>query len=251
MLGGIFHSGPALAGVRVTQQRDRAEQARDDGPGLRHSGRIAAQRLLQVHDQLPVARSDLAGAGQRRGRLFQRGLQSLPLELRIAKACRQCLACANGDDGIHDALYLAVELNAAPASGRLRTLLPAIQLGQQALDGGLNLGECFRAEQILAQLCQQALVDIGPAPGCRAAARGRSLVFVRAAAVSAPIDRRDGTAARVAAEQATEQRAMRAAACRIAALEFVRAGLVPKRLVDDAQVRRFAHEPFFARPRHR
>ena len=39
------------------------------------------------------------------------------------------------DDGIHDALYLAVELNAAPASGRLCTLLPAIQLGQQALDG--------------------------------------------------------------------------------------------------------------------
>ncbi|MNX74934.1 hypothetical protein D3C86_1063890 [compost metagenome] len=69
-----------------------------------------------------------------------------------------------------------------------------------------------------------------------------------AAAVAARVDRDDGTTTRIAAQQAAEQGGVRSTARRVAALEFLRSRLAPKRRVDDAQLRRFTHQPFFARP---
>jgi hypothetical protein len=64
---------------------------------------------------------------------------------------------------------------------------------------------------------------------------------VRAAAVSASVDRRDGTAARVAAQRSRPPNSVPwGGPRRIAALEFDRPRLIPQGLVDDAQIRRFS-----------
>ncbi|WP_295548642.1 hypothetical protein [uncultured Pseudacidovorax sp.] len=119
--------GPALASGFVTAEGYLTQQAGHHGPRFSYG---AGQRLTQVHHQPAVGRGDLVCADRHLRRLLQRRFQRLPLQLSRAQARGQGFARAHGDDGVHDAPDLFVQLRTAPARVGLGALLPAVQLGE-------------------------------------------------------------------------------------------------------------------------
>ncbi|HEV6966710.1 MAG TPA: hypothetical protein VK305_14980 [Roseateles sp.] len=133
--------------------------------------------------------------------------QPRALGLGGAKPLLQRRADAHRGDGLHQAADLGFQrLEQARRCGGLARRF-ALHVGEECSDFTLQQRHRVGAQQVIAHLGQQSLVEHVAPDGHRRRAHGRAAVPVGAAAVALGIDRRESRTAGVAPEHAGEQRA--------------------------------------------